>query len=154
MSRYTDTILFIAIIFALIVSIQGFCCGVDTFQNNKENRIPSTLTESYCLANGVACGPYHVVSFAKLHVFHGFSWKLLFSVNKIWLWWKWPMWEEIKSYTKGTWPLVMDVLALKSEAFEDSEELPLRRFPLFPNHLLSATYPTKLPSFCLQIIIT
>ena len=73
MSRYTDTILFIAIIFALIVSIQGFCCGVDTFQNNKENRMPSTLTESYCLANGVACGPYHVVSFGKLDIFHGFS---------------------------------------------------------------------------------
>ena len=35
---------------------------METFQHRVENRIPSVLTESFCLNDGEFCGPHHKVN--------------------------------------------------------------------------------------------
>ena len=55
---------------------------METFQTHKENRIPSVLTESYCLATGEFCGPSHEVDFEKRDftlVIYSFSSHLSYS---------------------------------------------------------------------------
>ena len=66
MSQGTD----IAFIFALSLGFIILCqandshrtCQMETFQHRVENRIPSVLTESFCLNDGEFCGPHHKVN--------------------------------------------------------------------------------------------
>ena len=65
MSRRTDIAYILVLTLGYIISCQANVrhrsCRTETFQTYKENRIPSVLTESYCLANGEFCGPSHEV---------------------------------------------------------------------------------------------
>ena len=62
MSGSSGLILFFFLISFCEISVANFrSCQVDIYQTRRENRIPSILTESYCLANGEPCGPYHKV---------------------------------------------------------------------------------------------